>query len=789
MNTLALDLRQSLRALRRAPGFLVAAVVSLALGIGVNTAAFSALRAALDPHLAWKNPQELMDVGRQDASYPMPGATLDVTYPTFKLWQEHQTVLAPLAAYDRNVVVIGGSIEPRSALVSRVSPEFWPLLGTRPLLGRLPYGDEEGALVVSHRFWVRVLGGDLAVVGKSFQVDGRPHTLVGVLPFAAVWRGVEAFVPLEPSEQERSGASGSFLLVVGRTRPGVTDAAAATTFQTLSAQLRASDASQRGITAVARPLLDRFYGRFRDRQALLGWVCLFVTALACVNLCTLVLGRSASRLHELGIRQAIGASRAQLFTPLLSDLLIAAVPGLLLGWFSATATARLLDAFVPGDLQGFHVPSSMDLAVAAAVALLLAVVGAALPSFLLPKVRTLGLLVGTRASGGRARRWSQSGLVVLQVGLALTLLSSFALVHRSLQRLEDAPIGISAEGRILATLSLPARTPEEASRRQREVARVQERIRALPGVKACGGTDLLPVVSGGGFNGRIPIPGRTEPAFTYGRGATDGYFEAAGIPFVEGRTFRASDVVDDPRALIVSRSFAADYFPGQSVIGRTLPLPGSRSDLTIVGVVEDARMDAIRQEGHTQTIYVPTATNNSRLDLVVHAPGAVKALLPDVRRLLRAEWPDVSLDQVRPLREALKEGTASDATQVVLMGLLAALALLLTVAGLYGALSRLVESRRREMGIRLALGGRGSQVAWLVLRQAMTVVGVGLAVGLAGAIGVGHVLRNQLFGIQPLDPVSHASALLLLAATALLASAIPALRASTTEPFEALREQ
>lgn len=789
MNTLALDLRQSLRALRKAPGFLLAAVVSLALGIGVNTAAFSALRAALDPHLAWKNPQDLMDVGREDASYPMLGGTLDVTYPTFKLWQEHQTVLAPLAAYDGNVVVIGGPIEPRSALVSRVSPEFWPLLGTQPLLGRLPDGDEDGALVVSHKFWVQALGGDPAAIGKSFQVDGRLRTLVGVLPFAAVWRGIEAFVPLEPSEQERSGASGSFLLVVGRKRPGVTDAAVVTTLRTLSAQLRASDASQRGITAVPRPLLDRFYGRFRERQVLLAWVCLFVTALACVNLCTLVLGRSASRLHELGIRLAIGASRAQLFTPLLSDLLIAAVPGLLLGWLSATATARLLDAFVPGDLRGFHVASPVDLAVATGVAILLAVMGAALPALLLPKARTFGLLGGTRASGGRARRWSQSGLVVLQVGLALTLLSSFALVHRSLQRLRDAPIGISAEGRILVTLSLPARTPEEASRRQREVAQVQESIRALPGVKACGGTDLLPVVSGGGSNGRIPIPGRAEPAFTYGRGATDGYFEAAGIPLVEGRTFRSSDVADDPRALIVSRSFAADYFPGQSVIGRTLPLPSSSSSLTIVGVVGDAHMDAIRQEGHTQTMYLPTATASSRLDLVVHAPGAVKALLPEVRRLLRAEWPDVSLDQIRPLSEALNEGTVSDATQAVLMGLLAALALLLTVAGIYGALSRQVESRRREMGIRVALGGRASQVACLVLRQAMAVVGVGLVVGLVGAIGLGHVMRNQLFGIQPLDPVSHVSALLLLTVTALLAAAIPALRASRTEPFGTLREQ
>ena len=641
-------------------------------------------------------------------------------------------------------------------------------------------------MVVAHGLWVSALGADPAAVGKSFTVGGRPRTLVGVLPAAAVWQRTEVFVPLELTEEERVGGF-NFLAVAGRMRPGLTEADVMTAFRTLNAQLQASEPSQRATTAVPRSLLDRFYGRLRDRQTLLAWVSLFVTALACVNLCTLVLGRSASRLHELGIRQAVGASRAQLFTPLFSDLLMAAVPGLLLGWAFSMATRRLLDAFVPPDLQAFHVSSPVDFAVAMGAALLLALVGAAIPAILLPRIQTSTLLGGVRSSAGPGRQWIQKGLVVLQVGLAVTLLGSFALVYRSLQRLKAAPIGISAENRLLATLSLPARGPEEEARRRVEVAQTLERIRALPGVEAAGGTDLLPVVSGGGFTGNLSIPGRTEPAFAYFRGATDGYFEAAGIPLLEGRTFRAADVIDSPRVAIVSQSVARDYFPGQSVLGRTLPFSENPA---IVGVVGDAQMDSITQAGSTQTVYlpgVPSVTASNRLDLVVNAGGTAKALLPELRRLLRAQWPDASLDRVGPLPEALEEGTAANATQVVLMGLLAALALLLTAAGIYSVLSRQVESRRQEMGIRLALGGQGFQIVALVLRQAMAVVGFGLVVGLGGAIAMGHIIRSQLFQVQPLDLSSHASALALLTASAFLACLVPALRASRTEPSETLR--
>ena len=788
MNTLLLDLRQSLRSLWKSPGFLVATVLSLALGIGVNTATFSALRAGLRPQLAWKDPQQLYDVGRRDESYPVPGAILDVTYPTFKLWQENQTVLSPMAAYDGNVVILGGPIEPRSTVVSRVSPEFWPLLGVSPKLGRLPGASEEAVMVLSHKLWVSALGADPAVIGRSFVVDGHPRTVVGVLPPGAVWRGIEAFVPLLPTEDERNGRTASFLLVAGRKRPGVTEADVMTAFDLLSSQLQASEASQQGITAVPRRLVDRFYGRLRDRQLLLAWASLFVTALACANLCILALGRSASRVHELGIRQALGAGRGRLFVPLFADLVVAAGPGLLLGWMFSTATTRLMDAFVPGDLQVFHQLALGDLAVATGVALLLAVVGATLPALLLPGLRTFGLLSGTRTSGSPARQWSQKGLVVVQVALAVTLLSGFGLVYRSLHALRTAPIGIRAENRILASLSLSARTPEESARVLRELAEVQEKIRALPGVETSGGTNLLPVASRGGFNGTLEVPGQAEPVFTYYRSATDGYFEAAGIPLVEGRTFRPADVVDDPQVLIVSRSFAEDYFPGQSVIGRTLPLRGRESAPTIVGVVADAQMDDIRQEGNTQTLYFPSIGESS-LDLVIKAAGGVDTLLPAVRGVLRAEWPDVSLDQVRPLSAALERGTAAEATQVVLVGLLAALALLLTVAGIYGVLSGQVTSRRKEMGIRLALGGQPGQILGLVLRQAMVVVGLGLVLGFGGAIGLGHAIRSQLFRITPLDAPSHLSMLLLLAAFAWMAAFLPARRASRIDPCETLRDQ
>ena len=789
MNTFFLDLRQSLRGLWKAPGFVVPAVLSLALGIGANTAAFSALRAALTPHLAWENPQELVFVGRQDARFPNLPPTLDVNYAAFQAWQRHQTALSTVAGFARTTETLGGPIEPRSSAGVRVSPEFWSMLGVKPHLGRLPQGAEEGVMVASHRLWVSALGQNPSIVGKSFQVGGRSATLVGVLPPGAVWAGGEIFVPLEPTNDERASA-GSFLNVVGRMRPGLHEPDIQVALRTLNAQLQAADPAMKPISAVPRLLLDRFYGSdmVRGRQRLLAWISLFVTALACVNLCTLALGRSASRLHELGIRQAIGASRGQLFSPLFCDLLVAALPGLLLGWALAAAAGRLLDAFIPQDLRVFHTPSLLDFAVATGAALLLALAGAVLPAFLLPRTRTFGLLGGTRSSGTPGVQRTQKGLVVMQVGLALTLVSSFGLVYRSLQSLEAAPIGITAENRLLATLSLPTRSPEEEARREQDVAKVLEQIHALPGVAAAGTTNLLPMVSQGGYNGNLRLPGRTEPAFASFRTATARYFDAAGIPLIAGRAFRASDIAASPQVAIVSQSFAADYFPGQNPIGFSLPL--GDSNVAIVGVVADVEVDNdVRRSGKNQTLYLPGASNMSRLDLVVKVNGDPRALLPDVRRLLRAQWPGASLDRVRPLTEALNQGHEAEATQVMLMGLLAALAFLLTVAGVYGVLSRQIERRRREMGIRLALGGAGREIVFLVVSQAMWAVGFGLLVGVGGSLAVGQMLRNQLFQVSPSDPYSLIPALLLLALSALGTCLIPAVRAARVDPIVVLRDE
>lgn len=787
MNTFLVDLRHSLRALLKAPGFLVASILSLGLGIGVNLATFSALRAGFSPRLAWKDPERLVLVGRKDSRYPMLPDTLQVSYPRFLLWQEHQKPLESLAGWTFTASTLAGPIEPRSVTILRASPEFWPMLGVEPLLGRLPGPNDEGVMVISHKLWSSALGKDPGVIGKSFIVGDRSRTLIGILPITAVWLGREVFVPLEPDQGERAGNS-NFLSATGRMRPGVSMADVQTAFRTMSAQLQTGVATERTITAVPKPLLQQFYGRFRERQNLLAWVALFTTVLACLNLCTLVLGRTASRLQELSIRQALGAGRAQLFLPLLSDLLLAAVPGVVLGWMFSQATARLLDAFVPGDFQAFHVASFQDAGVAVGAALCLVLAGTSIPALLLPRMRLSGILGGNRSSGGRARHWSQKGLVALQVGLALALLSGFALVYRSLQQLQDAPIGIAAQGRLLATLSLPARTPADAERLQREVGQVLDKIRALPGVEAAGATDLLPVVSGGGWNGRIAVPGLSEPVFTYTRGATDGYFEAAGIPLLQGRAFRSADLVQPPRVMIVSESFARDYFLGQSAIGRIIP--DSQQDLTIIGVVGDARMDSVRQSGRYQTSYLPDITQVPRLDLVVKTSGNPRVLLPEVRRILCAQWSNASLDQVKPLTEALELAFAAEPRRAtVLMGILAALALVLTLAGIYGVLNRQVLERRKEMGIRLALGERATGIVSRVVREAMLVVGMGLVAGACGALALGSVLRSQLYQVRPDDPRIHLIAVLVLAGAALLACLVPALRAASLDPARVLREE
>lgn len=786
MPTFLLDLRQSLRSLMKAPGFMIAATLTLALGIGANLATFSVLRAAYAPKLVWQNPGSLAFVGWKVTEDPARPILMEqITWPAFQAFQEHQTLFSSLGAYYPAPSDLGGAIDPRSVWTARVTPGFWSTLQMRPLLGRLPQTDEEGVLVISHGLWKKALGADPMALGKSFTVGGHAHVLVGVLPPEAQWQGSEVFVPLRLADAPAPGGESSFLYVFGRKRPGFTQAQESAILQTFTSQLQSVDPMWKVVKPELQPLTEFLYGGFRDQQKLLAWVALFVTALACVSLCTLVLGRCASRLQELGIRQALGATTTQLFMPLFSDLILAAIPATLVGWLFSLATTHLLGAFLPDDLRVFHGPSVLDVAIGMGAALLLAGLGAGLPALLLPRLRTMGILGGTRTSGGPVHRWSQKGLVALQVGLALTLLSSAALVGRSLQQLRVAPLGIATEGRLLATLSLPAQGEAGRTRRRLEVAQILEKLRALPGVEAVGATSLLPGVSGGTTRS-LDVPGRPEAVSTFWRGATDGYFETVGLPLVAGRTFRTSDMVETPLVAVISQSLAKDCFPGQSPLGRTFRM--NDNSYTVIGVVGDARMNGARQMRRTQTTYIPSAVAKPQLELVIKAPQAL-ALLPEIRKVLRAHWPEVPMDQLRTLEEAVGEGFASTERRTTLLGLLAGLALALTATGIFGVLSRQVQDRRREVGIRLAMGGTSHQVAALIVRQAMGVVLVGLVAGMGGALVMGRVMQNQLFQIKPADPIGNLAALFILAVTALLACLIPALRVAQVQPSTALRSE
>jgi predicted permease len=317
---------------------------------------------------------------------------------------------------------------------------------------------------------------------------------------------------------------------------------------------------------------------------------------------------------------------------------------------------------------------------------------------------------------------------------------------------------------------------------------VLERIRSLPGVEAAGATDIIPILTGGGSNGNVRVPGRDEPVFSYFREASDGYFKAMGIPLLKGRVFEASDTKPPVSTIVVSASFARDYFAGEDPIGKTIDIGGS-IQASIVGVVGDANMDDVEQSTDMQTLYLPGRPVRPECDLVVRVQGRPETYVPMVRQILRSQWRDVPLDQMDTFRSRLARLSRNTTTQTSLLGLLAGLALLLAAAGVYGVLSRDVAERRREIGIRMALGGTMQRVTLEILRYGALLVGVGLGLGAIGVLALGRIMASLLYRVSPTDPISILLAALLLAVAALLATLIPALHAARVDPAVALRNE
>ncbi|MEQ9397947.1 MAG: ABC transporter permease [Longimicrobiales bacterium] len=807
MQTLARDIRYAFRTLMRAPVFTAVVVTTLGLGIGANTAIFSVVDAVLLEGLPYDEPDRLVNVW-QDATLRGGPDTEWFNFEDYDDLRAEPNLLEAAGAWNFWQPTLTGIDEP--VVLSGVSVTHAMLSGVfraRPQLGRffLPADDTPdapGVVVLSHRTWQDRFGGDPGVLGRSLTLSEVPHTVIGVaepgfqVPFAPNAELFRAMGVQGPVQCTR-GCYGT--RVVGRLAPGVSVEQAHVRARALAARLEeAYPGTNTNLSFnVVGLQADLTRGSARGLWVLLGAVG-FVLLIACTNVANLLLARAAARDGEISVRVALGAGRGTLFRQLLTESLLLAAAGGLVGVVLAWWGTGALLALAPDGAVPRLDSVSLDLGVlgfTAAITLLTGVLFGLLPSWGAARPDIHRTLRATGRSGGglgaAMRRW----LVVLQVAMAMVLLVGSGLLIRSFDRLNSADLGFEPDGVLALQMALPGQRYTESAQIQDFYFSLLDRLRAVPGVEAAGAVSSLPLAGQDGDASFLvegeppPPPGISQAAWT--RPVTEGYFEAAGLDLVEGRDFTLGDDGEAPRVVLVNETLAERYYGGDAV-GRRLAF-GSTPDgpnwRTIVGVVGDVRHFGLKTPSRPAVYFPYRQVTFAQMAVAVRTSGDPTALTPEVRRVIADLDPSLAASGIRPLRELVDQALGPDRFVTLLLGLFALTALILAAVGVYGVISYGVTRRYREMGIRLALGADGATVRRLVVRGGLGLVGSGVVLGLVGALGLTRLLQSLLFGIEATDPFTFATTTLTLTAVAMAACWIPALRASRADPVRVLREE
>jgi predicted permease len=796
MSTLLQDLRFALRALRRSPGFAIVAVATLAIGIGANAAIFGVVRGLLLADMPFREPDRLVIVYGVS---PARGVDRDVTsVANFLDWKAQSTSLE-LAAWDSTIQNLEGSQEPEAVTVSPVTANFFDILGVRPVLGQgFAPGDDgvdgKDLIVLSDAIWRLRFGADPNIVGTTVRLHDVPVEIVGVAPpelrypdGAEIWRTMRWSADVA----EQRGAL--FLPVIGRQKSGVTLEQANAELAAIASRLeRDYPRSNTAWTARAYPMHDELVRGLRPAVLVLYAAVGFVLLIVCANVANLLLARAAGRKRELAVRTALGAGRARLVRQMLTESLVLSLAGSALGLLLAVWGGALLRAAAPDDLPawvsiGLDAPVLLYvMATAVATGILFGLVPAL--QSVRPPARDLGSGARDAGAGTRAR----GAFVALQVGLALVLLVGAGLMLRSLANLLNAPLGFRPEGILTARFQLPP-TWEEDARVQEHHDRLLAAVRAHPRVRAAASSMTLPLSNNYNDIG-FTVDGEPEPTPenrpVAGRDSVSpGYFRTMGIPFVApgSRDFDARDHREAPRVAIINEAMARKHWPGINPVGKTF----SRRDrkFTIIGVVGSVRRFDLRQEERPHH-YLPDAQLPTRLKhFVLKVDGDPASFAGELQNIAAAVNPTVPLSRIEPLADAIHRSAAAARFVAGLLAVFAAIAVGLSALGLYGVLSYLVAQRRREIGVRMAVGARPADIAALIGRRGLTMAGLGVGLGLLGALALTRLLSTLLYDVRPHDPATLAGVSVLLLAVALGSSALPARRAARVDPMKALREE
>jgi putative ABC transport system permease protein len=793
--------------LLRSPVFTIAAVLTVALGVGANTAMFSVVNAVLLRELPYRDPSRLALLWEHNlSSEEMHNSVSPANYLA---WRDASHSFEGMAAWvDTPGSLTGAGDEPLSLQVRHVSAEVFSILGVRPVVGRTYTVAEDNpdaprVAVISYDLWQQRFGGRANVAGETFNLAGVQYTVVGVLP-----NGYRFFTPVQLWVPTRFGAadrgwSGRFLKVIARLAPGVSMERADAEMH-LIAQRRAVEFPQFGAnwSANAQPLRENLTGDVRTGLLVLLGAVAFLLVIACANVANLMLARASARQREIAIRASLGATRGRLVRQLLTESVLLSFVASLVGLGLAAVGTRAIVALIPPTFPARAITDvAIDgrvLAFTVAVAVLTGIAFGLVPALTISRGGALHdtLKEGGRGGGAATRATARlrSALVVAELSLAIVLLAGAGLMIRSFAALRHVQLGFEPDHALMAQVSIPTRKYRSDTSQIAFFRALEARVAALPGVQAVGAISFLPL-TGERSASDFTVPGRPVPpkgAEPVGdmRAVTPGYFRAMGIPIEAGRPLTDADLANTPSVAVVSETLARTFWPNESAVGKFIDYDwGAPQHVRIVGVAGDVHHEGVDKAPFME-IYRPLPQFvYSGMTVVVRTAGDPSTIAKPFRDAVRSVDRDQPVGRLETMDALVAESLDTSRLSTMLFGVFGMLGLVLAAVGIYGVMSYGVIQRTREFGVRMALGARQSDVRALVVRQGLVLTGVGIAIGLGGAFALTRLMRTLLFGVTPSDPLTYAGIALVLGAVALVASYLPARRATRVDPLVALRSE
>jgi putative ABC transport system permease protein len=809
MKSLLQDLRYGFRTLLKRPGFTIVAVVALALGIGANSAIFSVVNSVLlrplpyeDPSrlvIAWEtNPQLLSDYLKTH-NEAAPGNFLD--------WQAQSQSFENLAAFTWQDFNLTGGDTPEQVIGNTVTPNMFATLGVRPAFGRDFLAEEgqagrDNVVILSHGLWQRRFGSSPNLVGQTISVNGRPHTVVGVMPegFEFPRAASELWTPLAPGDNFKTNRRAHFLYTRARLKPGVTIEQAQAEMDTIAARLRQQypdTNDQRGVRLAS--LSEESVAQIKPALLILLAAVGFVLLIACANVANLLLARAAARQKEIAIRTALGAGRLRIIRQLLTESVLLSLIGGVCGLLLALWGIDLLLASMPRQFA-LGIPGwnkiGLDyrvLGFTLAVSLLTGILFGLFPAWQASKYDlNESLKEGSKGSAGQGRKRFRNALIVSEVTLALVLLVGSGLMMRSLRRLMDVKPGFDPHNLTTLQLALPQAQYAQNEQIVGFYSELTRRIKDLPGVEAVATIDMMPMGGSGGttsflVEGRpAPPPGQYPEANA--RTSSPGYFQTMRIPVLKGRDFSEHDTANTPLVVVINETMARKYWPNEDPIGKRLLDPQNRTPpAEVIGVVGDVKHFGLDDQAEEYIYTSSLQTPGNAMFLVVRTTTDPVNMTAALRKEVQSLDKELPVFDVKPMEQRIVESTGARRLVMFLLGVFALVALILASVGIYGVMAYAVTQRTHEIGIRMALGAQRGDILRLVVRQGMLLVAFGVTLGLLVSFAVTRFMSGLLFGVTPNDPATMAGVSLLLAVIAFIACLVPALRAMKVDPMVALR--